>query len=118
MDANGNKTGGRQKGSQNKNTPENKRIQQNTKEFLTQMVNDNQEKILTEMKKLTGRSFLTAIFQFMEYVQPKLSRTEVKAEIESSGYSELEGMSTDDLIVIAKIRNKYKNQNENDSTES
>ena len=42
------------------------------------MVNDNQDKLTAELDKLTGKPFTDAMFSLMEYVQPKLNRTELK----------------------------------------
>lgn len=65
---------GRPKGSPNK-------IDGTTKQFLQDLIDDNTDKIKTELEGLKGKAFLDAVFNFMEYVQPKLSRSEVKAEI-------------------------------------
>ena len=75
-DKDGNKTGGRQKGTPNKPNE--------LKSFLIELVNDNQDKLVDEIKKLEGKAFTDSMFALMEYVQPKLSRTEVKAEVEST----------------------------------
>jgi len=69
------KTGGREAGTPNK-------IQSKTKDFLKQLVDDNQERITEELAKLKGKDFLIALNNFLEYTEPKLSRVEVKAEIE------------------------------------
>ena len=75
-DKDGNKTGGRQKGTPNKPNE--------LKSFLIELVNDNQDKLVEEIKKLEGKAFTDSMFALMEYVQPKLSRTEVKAKVEST----------------------------------
>jgi hypothetical protein len=67
---------GRPKGSKNK-------VQSQTKEFLKKLIEGNEEKIENELNSLKGKAFLDAVFNFMEYVQPKLSRTEVKAEVKT-----------------------------------
>ena len=74
-DINGNKTGGRTKGTPNK-------IDSDTKQFLNDIVSNNQDKIEQELDKLDGKAYLDAVFNLIEYIQPKLSRTEVKAEVE------------------------------------
>ena len=67
---------GRPKGSVNKDSE--------LKVFLLKLVNDNQDKLLDEIKTLNGKAFVDSMFALMEYVQPKLSRTEVKGEIETT----------------------------------
>lgn len=47
------------------------------KQFLINTVNDNQERFLKEIKELEGKNYVDAMFALMEYVQPKLARTEV-----------------------------------------
>ena len=77
MGAGGKREGsGRPKGSVNKDSE--------LKVFLLKLVNDNQEKLVNEIKELKGKAFTDSMFALMEYVQPKLSRTEVKAEIEDT----------------------------------
>lgn len=73
-DINGNKTGGRKKGTPNK-------VESTTKKFLQDLIDGNTDKITTELNSLKGKAFLDAVFNFMEYVQPKLSRSEVELDI-------------------------------------
>lgn len=77
---------GRPKGSVNKDNE--------LKAFLRELVNDSQEKLEQELSKLEGKAYVDAMFALMEYVQPKLSRTEVKAEVENTtrrlGYGKIE----------------------------
>ncbi len=75
-DKEGKKTGGRQKGTPNKDNE--------LKAFLRELVGDNQEKLVEEIEKLEGKAYIDAVFALMEYVQPKLSRTEVKAEVDNN----------------------------------
>jgi len=75
-DKNGKKTGGRQKGTPNK-------VEGTTKKFLQDLIDGNHTKIENELESLTGKAFLDAVFNFMEYVQPKLSRAEIQAEIKT-----------------------------------
>jgi len=70
----GKKFGGRTKGTPNKDNE--------LKTFLIDLVNDSQEKLQDELNKLEGKAFVDSMFALMEYVQPKLSRAEVKQEIE------------------------------------
>ena len=72
-DVEGNKTGGRKKGTPNKDSE--------LKVYLKQLVADNQNKLVDEIKTLKGKSYVDAMFALMEYVQPKLSRAEVQAEV-------------------------------------
>ena len=73
----GNKLGGRTPGSKNK-------VESKTKIFLKQLMDDQQEKIERELQKLEGKAYLDAVNTFLEYSEPKLSRTEVKAEVENT----------------------------------
>ena len=74
MNNTGKKFGGRQKGTPNK-------VESATKKFLRELVDNNQEKIKKELEKLEGKAYLDALNNLMEYTEPKLSRTEVKAEV-------------------------------------
>jgi len=73
----GKKFGGREKGTKNK-------VESKTKQFLKDLIDDNQAKIQKELEKLEGKDYLQALDRLMEYTEPKLSRTEVKAEIEDT----------------------------------
>lgn len=81
----GKKFGGRQKGTPNK-------VKSQTKKFLEQLIEDQQDKIKQELENLEGKAYLDAVGNLMEYSQPKLSRTEakveVKEEIRSIGYGD------------------------------
>ena len=81
---------GRPKGSPNK-------IDGTIKQFLKDLVEDNQEKVLNQLDKLEGKAYLDAVLSIMEYVQPKLSRAEVVAEIEIKDEVDLSKYSVDDL---------------------
>jgi len=87
--------GGRPKGSKNK-------VDGTIKQFLQDMIEGNTEKIEEELGTLKGKAFLDAMFNFMEYVQPKLSRTEVKAEIETKDEIDLSNYSLEDLKKISE----------------
>ncbi len=87
-DKDGNKTGGRQKGTPNRPNE--------LKTYLVNLVGENQDKLLGEIKKLKGKAYVDAMFALMEYVQPKLSRTEVKAEIKTD-LIDLEGFDQKQL---------------------
>jgi|SRR5579863_7496130 len=45
--------------------------------FLESVVNDNTGRFQKELKKLQGKAYVDAILTMMEYVRPKLARTEV-----------------------------------------
>jgi hypothetical protein len=73
----GSKSGGRTKGTPNK-------VDSATKQFLKDIIENNQDKIKKELATLKGKPFLDAMFSFMEYVQPKLNRTEIKGEVDNN----------------------------------
>ena len=63
--------GGRKKGSSNKVTI----IQ---RDFIQCLLDRQQDKIELELSKLTGKDYISAITGMMEFVLPKLQRTELK----------------------------------------
>jgi len=65
---------GRKKGSVNKDSE--------TKVFLKKIVADNRTKIQSELNKLEGKQYVDVMLSLMEYVQPKLSRVEMEADIQ------------------------------------
>ena len=71
-DKNGNKTGGRVKGSVNKDNE--------LKAFIKGLINDNTEKLTEEIKKLEGKVYVDSVLALMEYAVPKLARVTVKDE--------------------------------------
>ena len=72
----GNKSGkGRPKGALNKDSE--------FKKFLKDKFEENKDRMFREIAELKGKQYLDAMFALMEYIQPKLSRTEVTAEIET-----------------------------------
>jgi hypothetical protein len=71
--ADGTKSGGRQKGTPNKPNK--------LKKYLIDLVDENTDRLSEELSTLKGKAYIDAMFALMEYVQPKLSRTEVKAEV-------------------------------------
>lgn len=48
------------------------------KDWATQ---EGAQKFIKEMKKLNGKAYTQAYTAFLEYVQPKLNRTELKGEM-------------------------------------
>jgi len=89
MDIDGKKTGGRQKGTPNKDNE--------LKKFLIDLVNNGQQKLIDELETLNSKDYVDAVFKLMEYVQPKLSRAEVKTEIKIDESIDLSKYSTTDL---------------------
>ena len=73
----GKKFGGRRKGTPNKDNE--------LKKFLIDLVTDSQDKLIKELKELKGKAFVDSMFSLMEYVQPKLSRSE--ADVTTNGES-------------------------------
>jgi hypothetical protein len=70
------KTGGRQKGQPNKKTLV-------LDSFAQTIVDGGMEKFQQELNKLEGRDYVAYFLSLFEYVKPKLSRTEVKAEVDA-----------------------------------
>ena len=66
---------GRKKGSPNKVTS----LQ---REWVQNLLDKQGPKIENELNSLQGKEYLTAITNLMEFVMPKLQRTELKADIE------------------------------------
>ena len=64
---------GRKKGTPNK-------VTQLQREFIQTLLDTQQDKILTELNQLHGKDYLNAVNGLMEFVLPKLQRTELKNE--------------------------------------
>ena len=64
---------GRGKGTPNK-------VTQLQREFIQSLLDTQQDKILTELNQLHGKDYLNAVNGLMEFVLPKLQRTELKNE--------------------------------------
>lgn len=102
----GNNLGGRTKGSPNKSTQQIRDafhmfVENNTKNF---------EKWLKEIAEDNPAKAMELVNQTAEYILPKLSRTELKAEIEEKKSSEFENWTTEDLKKFQEIREKYNNK--------
>jgi hypothetical protein len=67
---------GRPPGAANKTT-------QVQREFIQSIIDKQKDKIETELNKLQGKEFLTAITGLMEFVIPKLQRTELKTDFKN-----------------------------------
>ena len=78
-DKEGNKTGGRGKGTTNKVTKE-------TREAFKEFVEDNQEQFqgwIDRVAETNPAKAIELVSNLAEYVLPKLSRTEVQGEVET-----------------------------------
>ena len=64
---------GRPKGAENKET---KKLRQ----FLGDLLEDNQDKFNEELLKLSGFQFIQAFSGLLEYCTPKLNRTDMKIQ--------------------------------------
>lgn len=69
---------GREKGTPNKRTEQ-------WEQFAEYCLNSGLEKFQEEMNKLKGQQFVNAFVNIMEFHKPKLSRSEVKAQVEDVG---------------------------------
>lgn len=79
------KTGGRTKGTPNKKTAV-------LDSFAMMICEGHAERFEQELNNLEGREYVNAFLSLFEYVKPKLSRMEMKAEVEATvkkvGYGE------------------------------
>ena len=64
---------GRPEGTPNKVT----RMQ---REFIQSLLDDQQDKIKTELQKLTGKDYISAVTSLLEFALPKLNRSELTAD--------------------------------------
>jgi hypothetical protein len=71
------KTGGKKKGTVNKKTAI-------LDSFAKSVVDGGMAKFERELNKLSGQAYINAYLQLFEYVKPKLSRMEMKAEVETT----------------------------------
>lgn len=75
------KTGGRQKGSINKDTVVKNLVYNNLwDEVADKVTNEGVQKCWQEMSTLKGAEYVKAFLAFSEYFKPKLSRQEVKVD--------------------------------------
>lgn len=76
---------GRTKGTKNKKTLV-------LDSFCQVIIDGGIEKFQKELKQLDGKDYINAYLQLLEYVKPKLSRAEIKADVKAQvkkvGYSE------------------------------
>lgn len=81
MARDGTKTGGRVKGSINKDTVAKQLVYNSLwDEVADKVTNEGVQKCWAEMNKLSGGEYVKAFLAFSEYFKPKLSRSEVKVE--------------------------------------
>lgn len=50
------------------------------REFIQSLLDNQQDKIKSELKKLTGKDYINAITCLLEFALPKLSRTELSGD--------------------------------------
>lgn len=81
---------GRVKGSTNKKTEQ-------WNKFAEWFMSEGMERLQEEMSKLEGKDFVKEVKDLMEYFQPKLSRQEIKAEVENKNEIDLSKYKTEDL---------------------
>jgi len=97
---------GRPKGSPNKKTQE-------VRESFHMFVEEQQDMFKEWIERVAEKNPAKAIelvTNLAEYILPKLSRTELKADIETKDKEDLSGMSLEDLQAIKEIRDKYKDE--------
>ena len=80
------KTGGRQKGTPNKTT-------QTTKEFIQAILEDNQEQLRDDLKKLSPKDRVNAILGLLPYVLPKQQATTATLAVERLSDDEISDMA-------------------------
>jgi len=68
---------GRPSGTPNKTTSEHR-------EFIQSIIDKQKNKIEFELDQLKGKEYIQAITSLLEFVLPKLSRTELKADIQET----------------------------------
>lgn len=84
----GEKTGGRKKGSLNQRTILKKSIGlKNWKDLAGWIEGPGIRKYISEMNGLKGAAFTVAFHGIVEYVKPKLQRTEHQGEIRNINYN-------------------------------
>jgi DNA-binding protein Fis len=69
---------GRKKGSKNKKTQEWNRV----KEYIR---DEGAYKFITELKKLNGKDYVKSYAMILEYIEPKLARTEATVDAKIEG---------------------------------
>lgn len=75
-DINGKKTGGRQKGTTNKDTE--------LKIWIKDLLDNNKEQMAKELKSLKGYTYVTTYISLMEFAVPKMQRVEVDGKVDAT----------------------------------
>lgn len=78
-DINGNKTGGRKKGVQNKD--------KGMKAWVRDMLSENTERMEEELSKLEGKDYTSTYISLMEYAVPKMARVEVEGKVDANVFT-------------------------------
>lgn len=87
--------GGRVKGTPNKTT-------QTTKEWIQAILDDNQEQIREDLKKLAPKDRVNALLGLLPYVVPKQASTAATVAIERLTEDEISSMAG---FILTKIEN-------------
>lgn len=77
--------GGRPKGTQNKSTTE-------LREFFTDFLNENKEKLQSDFEKLEAKDRLKFIIEISRFVIPSLKSVDFSGEVETSTIPPIVGM--------------------------
>lgn len=95
------KTGGRVAGAKNKKTLI-------IDSFAKTICDGGMEKFQKELNTLLGKDYVDAYLKLFEYVKPKLSRTEVQAEVEAKVIQKLDlsKYTDDELRTIVYLQRK------------
>lgn len=80
------KTGGRQKGTPNKTT-------QTTKEFIQALLEDNQEQLQEDLKRLAPKDRVNALLGLLPYIVPKQQATTATLAVERLSEDEISDMA-------------------------
>jgi flagellin-specific chaperone FliS len=60
------------------------KVTQEHREFIQSIIDKLKDKIEIELDRLKGKDYIHAITSLLEFVLPKLSRTELKADIQET----------------------------------
>ena len=80
------KTGGRQKGTPNKTT-------QTTKEFIQALLEDNQEQLQEDLKRLAPKDRVNALLGLLPYIVPKQQATTATLAVDRLSDDEISDMA-------------------------
>jgi hypothetical protein len=65
------------------------KVKQIQREFIQSLLDDQQDKIKTELQKLTGKDYISAVTCLLEFALPKLNRTELTADADGPNDSKI-----------------------------